>query len=785
MTSHDRLAIAFLMIGSSLATEARAGVIITERSQGVYATTDSFSAEGTSTVSDNFVGLGTRTLTANAFDDEGASADATFTANVTAASFSGNGMFSLSGIGPFSNEAEAQGGLTVDFEVTEAPTLFTVSINQTGGAFASFFVDGGPTPDPGGSVTLDPGVYQFGAGGSILSDGATDLNGSFSFNAFFGPAEAANFTWADPIDGPFSEASNWENSLSPGGSDDVFFDKAGTYTVQIDQAQTVNNALFTAGEVTLDTSSSPLTIVNQLVVGDNASSPATLRVTDPANLQVEEVIVGQVDGQNSRLLIGLGAQPSTAAAVTPPSESSVATISTAVPNVTIRPGSQLNLNHGVLKVDKCVVPSLTGPTPVPFPGVSAVVIDGSEDPNVTLEANTFDIADFSQAQGDEAGVLKGMVVTGGRAKAEFVLFSMGLKVENNSVLETRHLTLGHNENSENTTDVESGSRVVLLGGGVSTIGQKSRSTLNLNGGSSYEGMSTGLIVGDEAEGAFAISDQSQADTASVKIGMQAGSSGSVSVSSQTGVSTLNSSSVDVGLEGAALLRVLSGGDVNVSGAVNVSDPGPDVDPAPSPQGLGFTTTLLTAATEVGRGTLIVDSGGTLSADAVNIGINGQLLGTGLVEAANGIQLDGKLAPGASPGSLQLNADIVQTTSGLIEIEIAGLAPGAMYDQIFVDGDATLSGRVLFKFIDGFAPLKEDTFEFLHVTGTADLSGASFAVEGLAPGFQFSVDALSGGIRLTALSDGEFVPESNAATLLLVGVLPVLRHRSRVFAAAGG
>lgn len=75
----------------------------------------------------------------------------------------------------------------------------------------------------------------------------------------------------------------------------------------------------------------------------------------------------------------------------------------------------------------------------------------------------------------------------------------------------------------------------------------------------------------------------------------------------------------------------------------------------------------------------------------------------------------------------------------------------------VNGDATLAGRFVLQFMNGFAPRAGDAFELLQVSGTVTGSFDDVAVRGLAPGFEFAADPLGGRLVLTALSDGVALP----------------------------
>ena len=96
----------------------------------------------------------------------------------------------------------------------------------------------------------------------------------------------------------------------------------------------------------------------------------------------------------------------------------------------------------------------------------------------------------------------------------------------------------------------------------------------------------------------------------------------------------------------------------------------------------------------------------------------------------------------------------------------------------VTGDATIEGSIIFQFIDNFAPQQGDTFEFLSTLGSADFSSASLVVENLLPDFEFDIEPFSGGLRMTALTNGTFVPEPSSLILLALAT-PLAAWRGRI------
>jgi len=74
--------------------------------------------------------------------------------------------------------------------------------------------------------------------------------------------------------------------------------------------------------------------------------------------------------------------------------------------------------------------------------------------------------------------------------------------------------------------------------------------------------------------------------------------------------------------------------------------------------------------------------------------------------------NGRVSPGHSPG-IQNVDEFIQGSSGILEIEIGGDTPGSGYDQVNVDGAATLDGTLNISFIDDFTPTVGDIFDIMN------------------------------------------------------------------------
>jgi len=182
-----------------------------------------------------------------------------------------------------------------------------------------------------------------------------------------------------------------------------------------------------------------------------------------------------------------------------------------------------------------------------------------------------------------------------------------------------------------------------------------------------------------------------------------------------------------------------------------------------------------AASQPPAGTISVGLGGTLKDNGA---VNGNLVASLGATVGGSGTLNGKLissgtvAPG-DPQTFTVNGDYEQDSGGVLLLTLAG-ADSADYDHLVVTGQASLeTGSTLeLDFIDGFAPIEGDTFDFLSY-GTLDPANSAFStvqVEGLEPGFDYTLAPNSAGsFNLTALNNAVAVPEPGACGLLIVGV----------------
>jgi hypothetical protein len=147
---------------------------------------------------------------------------------------------------------------------------------------------------------------------------------------------------------------------------------------------------------------------------------------------------------------------------------------------------------------------------------------------------------------------------------------------------------------------------------------------------------------------------------------------------------------------------------------------------------------------------------------------GSVKGEGRFTGGGDFFFEGDLRPGNSPGITSVTGNATLGPSAL-EIEIAGLAPGAEHDAVRVSGDLTLLGGSLdVVLLGGFAPAAGDAFDVLDF---ASLSGAFSVLNlpGLAPGLFWS----SAELYSTGVLSVQAVPEPGTYALMVAGLLLLL------------
>ncbi|NNF56639.1 MAG: T9SS type A sorting domain-containing protein [Rhodothermaceae bacterium] len=240
-----------------------------------------------------------------------------------------------------------------------------------------------------------------------------------------------------------------------------------------------------------------------------------------------------------------------------------------------------------------------------------------------------------------------------------------------------------------------------------------------------------LVVGDQGTGGLDVTEGATLFSTDVVLGREQGSLGTALLEG-AGSRWEITGAFDVGLDGAALVTLLSGsvlclhddviwnigtqgvlgGDVTIS---LLTENCPDLL-----QGDG--AALRSGGSQVFASTLMLFPGATLEAEALVLGEGGTLGGDGAL--ALPITNAGTLAPGGidTAGVFALTDAYTQASEGALEIEFRGAAPGAGHDQLAVTGDAVLGGLLRLQRLEGYTPMVGEAYTLLtaaSVTGTFD------------------------------------------------------------------
>jgi hypothetical protein len=157
-------------------------------------------------------------------------------------------------------------------------------------------------------------------------------------------------------------------------------------------------------------------------------------------------------------------------------------------------------------------------------------------------------------------------------------------------------------------------------------------------------------------------------------------------------------------------------------------------------------------------------GGTLSGSGT---INGNVTNSG-----------GTVTPGDAPGILTLNGNYTQTGSGALDIELGGPTVGTQFDQLDVNGAASLGGTLNISLIGSFQPILGESYDIMDFTSLTGTFAQVNTLNTLGPNLAFDVVYNANDILLTVVDPpggtvigsvgrtGSAVPEPGTWALLL-------------------
>jgi hypothetical protein len=139
------------------------------------------------------------------------------------------------------------------------------------------------------------------------------------------------------------------------------------------------------------------------------------------------------------------------------------------------------------------------------------------------------------------------------------------------------------------------------------------------------------------------------------------------------------------------------------------------------------------------------SGTTTS--SVTVPTSTSLVGTGTV--IGDLLNAGTIRPGTSPGTITVEGNFTQESSGILEIELGGTEPGTGYDQLIVTGTATMAGTLNVSLYDGYIPQLGDSFTILPYGSRS----GGFTTLNLPEGYRWGTNYGYSGYTLTVLEGG--------------------------------
>lgn len=682
----------------------------------------------------------------------------------------------------FSQASAGSHGMSVGFELTGHSYTYTITGNVTAGgdngtgsvslssASGSQVVfqiqadDGTESKDFSESGTLPPGRWQIfisnnstATAGGTHADDPLSQSSSASVNCVFKlgalPPTPSTITWLFPVNGNFSNASQWDTQRVPGSADAAHFTRPGTYTVNIGTAATIRavinrsrvtfaNANYTLGTISpeepslivenggrLSLDSGTLRAVHASIGDDFTSSGGSQLTVRNGGSHFEasgSVRIGG-DGSGGFLSVQTGGTAITGAVILGGLEESVARVDGG--GATWQTGNfqifgfntkLFVLDGGHLTSGTVLVQAATRPL-LRVEGVGSDTVSSRWD----MQGLANDDADIQILDG--AFVTASSIQLGQLSQRTGTITVSGVRP---AQIRPSQLDVG---TSISIGGLGKGKLSIMDGGFVSTLGdvvlaglrdpatnQQGRGDIVVDGLNAATNKFSKLQVegklqvgtGVNGTGEVTILNGAEVECRDAQIGVAIGSFGGVTVnSSAQHLSNFKvTGDLTVGLAGSTGVIALTDGFVQVGGNIHVS-------------------------------------------------ASGSIIGTGHVLAGGTITISpfGFISPGLSPGILTLEGNLILEAGAVINSEVAGPTPGKQADQLIVTGDATLNGVVKLQFMNGYAPKAGDLFQFFKVSGTTTGDFASFVVSGLAPGAQFQTALSNGVYTATALNDAAPLP----------------------------
>jgi hypothetical protein len=158
-------------------------------------------------------------------------------------------------------------------------------------------------------------------------------------------------------------------------------------------------------------------------------------------------------------------------------------------------------------------------------------------------------------------------------------------------------------------------------------------------------------------------------------------------------------------------------------------------------------------------------------------VRGTLAGNGTIEDRGTRVIEGKVAPGNSPGCVADQGNVIFEGSSWLEIELGGATACSGYDQYTVNLSLTLNGPTLkVLLINGFVPSAGQRFDVLN-WGTLSGTFATLDLPALPGGLVWDTSSLYATGELVVAAPGDVPLPAWALALLAGGLsLPIFRKQ---------
>jgi T5SS/PEP-CTERM-associated repeat protein len=306
-----------------------------------------------------------------------------------------------------------------------------------------------------------------------------------------------------------------------------------------------------------------------------------------------------------------------------------------------------------------------------------------------------------------------------------------LQIENAGSVTSTHAVIGDSPGSQGIVVVdgdgstwtsanevivaESGDAVLRLRNGgklnntFSYIGQlaNSNGAVEVQGPNSKWTNSSSLVVAESGDGALLVESGGEVASANSYVGRLANSHGTATVSGISSNWNAGSELV-VGDSGSGTLNILNGGAVTSPTAVIGWKAGGSGTTVVDGVASRWIVSNYLRIGEDGQGSLDVLNSAAVTANNTWIGLQGALRGNGSIDTTY-LYSEGRIEPGDSLGTLEVNGDLALVATSTIQIEIAS---ASSYDTLDVAGMLDAGGELEINFLNGYIPAVGHSFNVL-------------------------------------------------------------------------